>query len=276
MWPGLQSIIPLLDSYDLLREPYQNPGATETLPFLHLSHCNNLPEKDLERLATIGAPISSTPDTEAQMGLGYPVALHSTFRSTKATSNAGLGVDCHSNNPSSILLQARALLQLTRAQHNDGHLKEDKFPAGDVVSSTEEVFNLATIRGARSLGLEHKVGSIQEGKKADIIIFDAESSVGMLPAAEYDPLVSVVRFSEAADIEFVIIDGKVRKRNGRLVDVETNGDTSPLKWGEVAKKVRGSQKEIQERVKVLNMDRGRESLLKAFHIDETKLVDGTV
>lgn len=235
-----------------------------------------MPEEDLERLATTGAPISSTPDTEAQMSLGYPVALHSAFRSTIATSNAGLGIDCHSNNPSSILLQARALLQLTRAQHNDGHLKKDRFPAADVVSSTEEVFNLATIRGARSLGLGEKVGSIQEGKKADIIIFDAESSVGMLSATEYDPLVSVVRFSEAADIEFVIIDGKVRKRNGRLVDVDTNGGTSPLKWGEVAEKVRGSQKEIQERIKVFGMDRGREALLKAFHIDETRLVDGTV
>lgn len=214
------------------------------------------------------------------MGLGYPIALHSAFRSTNTSSNAGLGIDCHSNNPSSILLQARALLQLTRAQHNNKHLKEDKFPAADVLSSTEEIFNLATIRGARSLGLETKIGSIQEGKKADIVIFDAEGSVGMLCATEFDPLVGVVRFSEAADIEFVIVDGMVRKRNGRLVDVETSGASSGeghnLPWREVAHKVRGSQKGIQERIDRLSMEKGRESLFNAFHVNESNLVDGTV
>lgn len=214
------------------------------------------------------------------MGLGYPIALHSAFRSANTASHAGLGIDCHSNNPSSILLQARALLQLTRVQHNDAYLKEDNFPAGDVLSSTEEIFNLATIRGARSLGLETKVGSIQEGKKADIVIFDAEGSVGMLSATEFDPVVSVVRFSEAADIEFVIVDGKVRKRNGKLVNIDTSeassGDAGILQWKEVAARVRRSQKEIQERINGLNMEKGRESLVKAFHVDESKLVDATV
>jgi cytosine/adenosine deaminase-related metal-dependent hydrolase len=169
---------------------------------------------------------------------------------------------------------------LTRAQHNDVYLKEDNFPAGDVLSSTEEIFNLATIRGAGSLGLENKVGSIQEGKKADIVIFDAEGSVGMLSATEFDPVVSVVRFSEAADIEFVIVDGKVRKRNGKLVDIETSeassGGAGVLQWKEVAQRVRRSQKEIQERSNGLSMEKGREGLIKAFYVDESKLVDGTV
>ncbi|KAK5056110.1 hypothetical protein LTR84_012663 [Exophiala bonariae] len=278
---GLQSTIPLMDSYGLLREPYsEDAGDGKTLPFLHLSHCNNIPEEDLKRLVATGTPVSSTPDTEAQMALGHPVALHLAFRSATTTSNAGLGIDCHTNNPSSILLQARTLLNVARAQHNDLLLKEDKFPVADVLSSTEKVFNLATIRGARSLGIHNKVGSILEGKKADLVIFDAENSVGMLSATEFDPLVSVVRFSEAADIEFVIVDGKVRKRNGKLVDVESsvnqNEDSTALKWSDVAKKVRESQKEIQERIKLLNTDVGRESLLKAFHVDETRLVDGAV
>lgn len=270
-----------MDSYGLLREPYaENAGADKTFPFLHLSHCNNLPEEDIKRLAATRTPISSTPDTEAQMALGYPVALHSAFRLPNTTSNAGLGIDCHTNSPSSILLQARTLLNLARVQHNDRYLKEDKFPSGNVLSSTEEVFNLATIRGARSLGLQNTVGSIQEGKKADIVIFDAENSVGMLSATEFDPLVSVVRFSEAADIEFVIVDGKVRKRNGKLVDVQTSvnssGDGAGLKWSEIAKNVRASQKVIQEKSKSLNTDIARDSLFKAFYVDETRFVDGTV
>jgi len=273
-------MIPLFEAYGLLGKPYPASNTTERLPYLHLSHCTNLSEEDIVLLSKKGTPISSTPDTEAHMSLGYPIALHSTFRSTDTSSNAGLGIDCHSFAPSSILLQARALLQLARAQHNDIFLKEDNFPAASMLSSTEEIFNLATIRGARSLGLENEVGSIKEGKKADLVIFDAEGSVGMLSATEFDPLVSVVRFSEAADIEFVIVDGKFRKRNRKLVDIETSGDSSVqghvLQWRQVADRVRGSQKEIQERIEKLSMEKGQEALFKALHVDESRLVDGTV
>ena len=279
-WLGLESPVPLWSSYGLLRTPYPASNTNEDLPFLHLSHANNLPADDLSLVAKTGTPISSTPDTESQMGMGFPVALYKVFSSNPRTSNVGLGVDCHSSNPSSIVLQARALLTLSRLQQNNLYLKEDKFPAANVLSSSEEAFNIATIRGARSLGLEKDIGSIQKGKKADLVVFDAAGSVGMLSAAEYDPVISILRFSEAADIEYVIVDGKVRKRNGKLVDVKVGdpvgGRSGTLQWKEVAEEVRKSQKSIQERIDKLSLKEARKTLLATFHTDESKLVDATV
>ncbi|KAI1627411.1 hypothetical protein EDD37DRAFT_622239 [Exophiala viscosa] len=279
---GLQSPIPMFSSYGLLQHPHPPSNETTALPFLLLSHCSGIPEDDLALLASTGTPISSTPDTESHMGMGYPVSLHSSLRDSK-TANVSIGVDLHTNNPASIPLQARALLQLTRLEHNSCLLAKDTFPAWDVRSSSEEVFNLATIRGARCLGLEGQVGSIAEGKKADLVVFDAKGSVGMLAAAEHDPVTAIIRFSESADIETVLINGDVRKRNGKLVDVavsrdgivgkDVGGETHAMKWSDVAEEVRRSQRDIQARIDGLSLDQGRKTLLGLFHVDQGNLVD---
>ncbi|EXJ93224.1 hypothetical protein A1O3_01781 [Capronia epimyces CBS 606.96] len=281
---GLQPTIPMFSSYNLLQVPYPPTNTTPTLPFLLLSHCTGLPSIDLSLLASTGTPISSTPDTESQMGMGYPVAMHPSFTATRSA-NVSLGIDCHSSNPSSIPLQARNLLNLTRVEYNSHLLADDKFPAGSVKGSSEEAFNLATIRGARCLGLDAQVGSIAKGKKADIVVFDAAGSVGMLGAAEYDPVVAVVRFSESADVQFVIVDGVVRKRNGKLVDVHVSpagvtgeslgggqGNT-PTPWSKIAEQVRKTAKEIQARVDALSLEQGRKTLLATLHTDQSSLVD---
>ncbi|MBV35958.1 MAG: hypothetical protein CMP47_11005 [Rickettsiales bacterium] len=281
---GLDSVVELFSSYDLLQHPYEPSDTTAKLPFLLLSHCTGLQDKDLSILASTGTPISSTPDTEAHMGMGWSVSLHPAMRRHKSA-NISLGVDCHSSNPSSIALQARALLQLARLEHNNRLLANDQFPAANVKSSSEEAFNLMTIRGARCLGLDGEVGSIAKGKNADLVIFDAKNSVGMLSAVEYDPVTAIVRFSEAADIDTVIINGEIRKRNGRLVDLAVSGDgvegkavngnKTPMPWSQIAEEVRKSQKDIQARVDGLSIEQGRNTLLGMFHVDQSKLVDAS-
>jgi adenine deaminase len=121
--------------------------------------------------------------------------------------------------------------------------------------------------------LDSEIGSIEVGKKADIVIFDAANSVCMVSVADYDPVVAMVRFSETADIE----TGIVRKRGGRLVDVKTSAANDPsTPWQEVARRVRQSQREIQEKINKLNIEKGREALFKTFRTDEATLVDATV
>ncbi|OAP63595.1 hypothetical protein AYL99_02822 [Fonsecaea erecta] len=277
---GLQSPIPKFHSYKLLRSPYPPSDTAPSMPFLLLSHCNGLPQEDLSILATTGAPISSTPGTEAQMGMSYPVALDPALKQSR-TANVSLGVDCHSNDPSSIPLQARMLLQLTRVEKNARIVAEGKFPSRDVTGTSEDVFNLATIRGARCLGLDKDIGSIARGKKADLLVFDALGSVGMLSAAEYDPVVAVVRFSEAADIEYVIVDGVVRKRAGKLASTHISGHASQsaagagtiLEWRQIAEQVRRSQREIQARIDGLSAEKARDMMLSTFHTDLSRLVD---
>ena len=244
------------------------------MPFLLLSHCNGISEDDFSLLASTGTPISSTPGTEAQMGMSHPVALNPVLRKSRSA-NVSLGVDCHTNDPSSIPMQARMLLQLTRVEKNAHFLAQDNYPSEDVTGTSEEVYNVATIRGAKCLGLEKEVGSIKVGKKADLVVFDAANSVGMLSAAEYDPVVAIVRFSEAADIDHVIINGVVRKREGKLVstNVSAGEKEGSMKWTEVASRVRQSQKQIQKRIDELSIQKGRETLLSVYHTDVSRLVD---
>ena len=155
-------------------------------------------------------------------------------------------------------------------------MSKGHFPSGNVLGTTEEVFNLATIRGARCLGLEDQIGSIKVGKKADLVGFNTKGSVGMLGAVGYDPVVAVMRFSEIGDVETVIVDGVVRKRRGRLVgvrkgDSEGQGEQT-TSWEEVADEVRRSAREIDGRIGGLNLEKGRGTLFEMYGTDVRKLV----
>jgi cytosine/adenosine deaminase-related metal-dependent hydrolase len=109
----------------------------------------------------------------------------------------------------------RLALQLARYAANTPLLNAGKFPA-NLKGTTEQVFNLGTIQGARVVHMEDQTGSLAEGKLADIVIFDA-SSPGMICAAEQDPVAAVVKHSSIRDIETVVINGVVRKEAGRLL-----------------------------------------------------------
>jgi cytosine/adenosine deaminase-related metal-dependent hydrolase len=86
------------------------------------------------------------------MGMGWTVSLHPIMREHKSAANVSLGIDCHLSNPSSIALQARALLRLAQ----DSLPMANFQPPMSAESSSEEAFNLMTIRGARRLGLERR------------------------------------------------------------------------------------------------------------------------
>jgi hypothetical protein len=107
----------------------------------------------------------------------------------------------------------------------------------------------------------------------------------MLSMAEYDPVTAIVRFSEAADIDTVIINGVVRKANGRLVEVALSGGgvegnalggkKTSMPWSQIADEVRKRQKDIHARVDGLSIEQSRNTLLGMFHVDRSKLVDAS-
>ncbi|KAK5556865.1 hypothetical protein LTR46_005377 [Exophiala xenobiotica] len=107
----------------------------------------------------------------------------------------------------------------------------------------------------------------------------------MLSAAEYDLVTAIVRFSEAADVKTVILNGVVRKRNGRLVEVAVSGGgvegnavggkKTSMPCSQIADEVRKSQKDIQARVEGLCIEQSRNTLLGMFHVDRSKLVDAS-
>jgi cytosine/adenosine deaminase-related metal-dependent hydrolase len=252
---GQHSPVELMQSYGILKGPEK--GGVKFVA----AHANGFQRSDLDTLASENQYISTTPETEAQMGLG----LLNTFEPGAKTS---LGIDCHTNNSSSILIQARAALQLKRQETNAKVIEKGGAPR-KLRASTTEAFNLATIEGARAVGMEKEIGSLEVGKKADIVIFDYDNSVGMLCAGDYDPLVSVLRHSDVRDIDTVLVDGIIRKQNGKLLDVEVDG--SKLSWRDIAKKTRESQVDVLGRLNKLNLQAGEGLLKQMWHIDDNKL-----
>jgi cytosine/adenosine deaminase-related metal-dependent hydrolase len=126
---------------------------------------------------------------------------------------AVLGVDISSYVRADIFRQACLMLQAERMclAERHGHMQPQ------VGWRSREALELATIVGARAIGMDDTIGSLTPGKRADLIIVapSAESALPML-----DPVASLLFYTGPAEVETVLIEGRARKRAGRLVDVD--------------------------------------------------------
>lgn len=247
---------------------------------LLISHGGDLSKEDGELLKKAGAHISATPSTELQMAMGRPLCFDAAFLDPDARvlrcavqDHASLGIDCHSNNAGSIISEARIGLQDARNHFNEYNIKQGKRQNLPQSLSVEAAFNLATIKGAQAAKMEKHIGRIAEGYKADLVVFDALSP-GMVGAAQHDPVASIILHSSPADIEMVIVDGIVRKRDGKLLPVDVDDSAqktvrkSKLEWSEIARMVVSSREVIDEKARKVDVAAGIEGVKKAWHISD--------
>lgn len=123
-----------------------------------------------------------------------------------------------------------------------------------------------------------RVGSIAEGKQADLVIFSG-TSPGMVGAAQHDPLAAVILHSHPSDVEYVIVDGVLRKSAGKLVNVEVDskaqGSTNhtQLSWDDVASQVIKRREVLQKKIEQIDMPAATEALIDQWYLDRSKLVD---
>jgi 5-methylthioadenosine/S-adenosylhomocysteine deaminase len=174
-------------------------------PDLQLVHLNNAAPDEIALAAQAGAPVSVSPWTELQIGYGQPV----TGELLAAGLRVGLSVD-------TTMLSGNAdLFGVMKAAHAcaNGQARHE------FALTARDVLRLATIDGARSLGLDAVTGSLAVGKRADVIVVGTSApSLGVLT----DPARLLVTAAGPRDVELVVADGQVLKRGGRLtaVDVE--------------------------------------------------------
>jgi 5-methylthioadenosine/S-adenosylhomocysteine deaminase len=88
------------------------------------------------------------------------------------------------------------------------------FTGDPKVISAQEAFELATIRGAEALHLGKEIGSLETGKRADLLVIDRDT-LNQIPL--YNVYSDLVYATKAADVETVIINGRVVMRNRRLL-----------------------------------------------------------
>lgn len=160
------------------------------------AHCIDLSEKDMRTLSNRKVNAAYVP--VANMKLGLSAAKVKDLTSLGV--NVGLGTDGPASNNSLDLFETMktgALLQ----KHE--YLDPTVLPA-------YEVLKMATLNGARAVGLEKDVGSLEVGKKADIILVDL-AKPHLTPL--HDIYSTIVYSARAADVETVIVDGKILMQN---------------------------------------------------------------
>lgn len=181
-------------------------------PDLLFVHGAAFTDRELDLIAEAGAGISATPETELQMGMGFPVA----HRARSHGVRTGLGVDIVSNYSGDMFMPMRLGLQSTRAMRNETFGARKRAPA-KIGPAAESVLRMATIGGAEAINMEKEVGSLEKGKRADIAIVSTDA-IHMTPA--FDPVGALVLNARPTDVTTVLVNGKVVKRGGKLVGVD--------------------------------------------------------
>ncbi len=120
----------------------------------------------------------------------------------------GLSVD---STPLSGNCDMFGIMKVVQNIENGRAESEFKLPARRVVE-------LATIEGARSLGLADRTGSIAPGKRADLILVNTRD-INMGPFT--DPAYMLVDSAQAWNVDTVMVDGRILKRNGKLTAIDT-------------------------------------------------------
>ncbi|KAL3485340.1 hypothetical protein BJX62DRAFT_229600 [Aspergillus germanicus] len=176
-------------------------------PDLVFSHGAYMTQDEMAALKKSGAGVVSTPDTELQMGMGYPAA----WKAMDSGCRACLGLDITSNQGNDFMAQMRLALQVQRARELDRRVDQL------LSRKTVDALRLATIGGAEVMQMESVIGSITAGKKADLVIFRCDD-IDTVPVV--DPAGTVVFHVSPKNIDSVIVNGKIVKRDGQLVGVD--------------------------------------------------------
>ena len=172
-----------------------------------LVHCSKLDDEDLEAVAFSGASVVITPASEMAGGMGAPQVQQLIDRNIRP----GLGVDDERVAPGDIFAQMRATISLQHATYFD--LKLAGKGGLPNLLKTRDVIRYATVDGARAVGLHEETGSIEPGKRADIVVLKGDSP-NIFPIN--DPIGAVVWGMDTSNVEWVFVEGRAVVSHGAL------------------------------------------------------------
>jgi len=170
------------------------------------AHCVHVSPQDLEILAELEVAVSHNPASNLKLGSGVapvPAMLAAGIK-------VGIGTDGPASNNTLDLLRDT---QLAALLHKGTSGQPTVIPAAQAIA-------MATIGGARVLGLDDRIGTLAEGKEADIVCIDLR---GPHATPVYDPVSHLAYAARAADVRHVLVRGRVLVRNRKLetLDIES-------------------------------------------------------
>ena len=168
-----------------------------------LAHCVWLDEGELDLLAASGATVAHNPISNAKLASG--VAPVEALRARGIP--VGLGTDSMlSNNALNLFQEMKFAVLLQRAHRLDGH-----------ALSARDALAMATREGARVLGWEADIGSLECGKEADLVVLDLEHPLGLTPERVLSDLVFA---AGPQHVHAVVVHGETIFENGRFTRID--------------------------------------------------------
>jgi 5-methylthioadenosine/S-adenosylhomocysteine deaminase len=178
-----------------------------------LAHCVWVDDKDIAIIAARKAKVSHNPESNMKLASGVAPVV----RMLSAGITVGLGTDgCASNND----LDLFAAMDMAAKLHKVTLLDPTALPA-------EAVISMATIDGARALGLDSAIGSLEPGKQADLILINTHAP-HLTPM--HHPASAIVYAAKGSDVQSVMLAGRllVEDRKVPSVDVEAIMDQAGI------------------------------------------------
>lgn len=169
-------------------------------PSTVLVHMVHLDDSDIKTLAASGTHVAHCPTSNAKLASG----ICRVPDLQRADVNVGLGTDGAPCNNTCDLLQE---MKLAAIIHKSISYDPTAVPA-------ESVLEMATINGARALGLQDRIGSLEIGKKADFVAIDVR---GIHNQPWHNPVSAVVYTVTGRDVDVVVVDGRMLVQNGELL-----------------------------------------------------------
>ncbi|WP_420077349.1 amidohydrolase family protein [Streptomyces sp. JL3001] len=172
-------------------------------------HCCYLSEEEWRMVADSGGTVSIAPQVELQMGHGWPPVMTAVEYGLRPS----LSVDVVTTVPGDMFTQMRAAFGAERARVNADCWKAN-MPVPDTMLTARQMLEFATLNGAHVAGIEDRTGSLTPGKRADVVAVDA-TALNVAPV--HNAAAAVTLSADVSNVDTVIVDGVIRKRDGRLV-----------------------------------------------------------
>lgn len=232
---------------DGLRLMYENGFMNEDTVYVHAA---TLTDDSYNRIAATGGNVSVSTESEQSAGQGYP----STWKLRQHDIPVSLSMDTGVWWSADLFTAMRTTVGADRArEHFEAHAKKETVSA--LHMRCEEAVDWATRGGGRALKMDSKIGSLEVGKKGDVVLIKNDASPVMFPIL--NPYGHVVMQAQRGDVHTVVIDGRMVKQNHQLVD----------------SKLDKAKKAVQETVDYLREQMGEETWQAGMYpeIPDTKL-----
>ncbi|WP_026476209.1 5'-deoxyadenosine deaminase [Alkaliphilus transvaalensis] len=168
---------------------------------LVLAHCIWLDDEEMKILADTGTKIAHCPNSNLKLASGI-AKIPELLKMGANVSLAADGAPCNNNLDIFQEMRSAALIQKARL------LSPTVMPA-------HQVFEMATLGGAKAMRMENQLGSLEKGKLADVVIMDL-NKLHIGPNYEADIISQLVYSASASDVETTIVDGKILMVNREL------------------------------------------------------------